>query len=111
MRNENAKPRLSIRLAAFLFIAVSMFAAAEVFSSLVLNYHYRLNGKLKEDDPSLLSSVSVAIKALDRLGLLPPRDGNETLPHQMVASDNVLGWSLLPGQYTLNFKHRVIPSL
>ena len=109
MRNENAKPRLSIRLAAFLVIAVSTFAAAEIFSSLVLIYHYRLNGILKEDDVSLLSTVSVAYKALGLLGLSPPRDANETVPRGMVVSDKVLGWSLVPGHYSLNFKHRVNP--
>jgi hypothetical protein len=109
MRNENAKPRLSIRLAAFLVVAVSMFAAAEIFSSLVLIYHYRLNGNLKENDVSILSSVSLVNKAFGSLGLFPARDGTETLPHEMLVRDNVLGWSLLPGQYTLNFKHRVNP--
>src|SRR5271170_3601073 len=104
MRNENAKPRLSIRLVAFLVVAVSMFAAAEIFSSLVLIYHYRLNGNLKENDVSMLSSVSLLNKAFSSLGLFPARDGTETLPHEMLVRDNVLGWSLLPGQYTLNFK-------
>jgi len=106
MRNENAKPILSIWLAGFLIIAVLMFAAAEIFSSLVLIYHYRLNGKVK-DDVSLLSSVTLVNRALVDLRLLTPRDGTETLPHRMFASDNVLGWSVLPGQYTVNFKHRV----
>lgn len=94
MRNENEKPRLSIKLAAFLIIALVMFGVAEIFSSLVLIYHYRLNGKLKEYDVSLLSSVSLVNKALADLGFFPPRDGNETLPHGMVTSDNVLGWTL-----------------
>ncbi len=105
MRNEYAKPRLSIRLAGFVIIAVLMFAAAEIFSSLVLIYHYRLNGKLK-DDVSLLSSVTLVNKALVHLRLLAPRDGT-AFPHGMFASDNVLGWSVPPGQYTVNFKHRV----
>jgi len=86
-----------------------MFDAAEIVSSLVLIHHYRLNGILKEYDVSLLSSVSVVTKALVRLGLLPPRDGNETLPHGMLASDKVLGWRFVPGKYTLEFKHRVNP--
>lgn len=109
MRNENAKPRLSIRLASFLVVGVLMFVAAEIVSSLVLVYHYRLNGKLKEDDVSLLSSVSLINKVLVDVGLFPPRDGDETLPHGMVVSDNVLGWTLRPGKYSLNFKHRLSP--
>jgi hypothetical protein len=109
MRNGNTTPRLSMRLAAVLVIVILMFVVAEIFSSLVLIYHYRLNGKLKEDDVSLLSSVSLVNKALVDLGLFPPRDGDETLPHGMIVSDNILGWTLLPGKYTLNFKHRANP--
>jgi hypothetical protein len=87
MRNENAKPRLSIRLAGILIIAVMLFAAAEIFSSLVLIYHYRRNGELK-DDASLLSSVTLVNKALVHLRLLAPRGGTETLPHGMFASES-----------------------
>jgi hypothetical protein len=96
-------------LAAFLVIAVSMFAVAEISSSVMLIYHYRLNGKLAEDDISILSSVSLVNKLLGLRGFFPPRDGTETLPHEMLTPDNVLGWSLLPGQYTLEFKYRVNP--
>jgi len=113
MSNENAKPRLSIRLAGFLIIAVMLFAAAEIFSSLALIYSYRLNGTLK-DDASLLSSVTLVNKALVNLRLLAPSGKTdqhtvEQLPHGhgMFAPDNVLGWSVRPGRYTMNFKHRV----
>jgi hypothetical protein len=113
MRNKNAKPRLSIRLAGILIIAVMLFAAAEIFSSLALIYSYRLNGTLKED-ASLLSSVTLANKALVNLRLLAPSGRTdqrtvEQLPHGhgMFASDNVLGWSVVPGRYTMNLKHRV----
>jgi hypothetical protein len=111
MRDENAKPRLSIRLAGFLIIAVLMFAAAEIFSSLALIYSYRLNGTLK-DDASLLSSATLVNKALVNLRLLAPGGRSdqrtvEQLPRGMFVSDNALGWSVLPGQYTVNFKHRV----
>ncbi len=109
MRNENAKPRLSIKLASLLVVAVLMFVTVEIFSSLVLIYHYRLNGKLQEDDVSVLSSVSLVNKALVDLGLFPPRDLDEWLPHGMVVSDNSLGWTLRPGKYTWTLKHRVNP--
>ena len=109
MRNENPKPRLSVKLASFLVIAILMFVTVELSSSLVLIYHYRLNGKLRGDDVSLLSSVSLVTKALVDLGLFPPRDSDEWLPHGMVVSDNSLGWTLRPGKYTWNFKHRANP--
>jgi len=86
-----------------------MLVIMEIFSSLILIYHYRLNGKLKEDDVSLLSSVSLVNKALTDIGVFPPRNGDETLPRGMFVSDDILGWTLLPGTYTLNFKHRVGP--
>ncbi len=109
MRNETVRTRRSVKLVAFLLVAVVIFGIAEVFSSLILIYHYRLNGRLKEDDSSILSSVSLVNKAFADVGIFPPRNGDETLPHSMIISDDSLGWTLLPGLYSLNFKHRVSP--
>jgi hypothetical protein len=100
---EATKPRLLIRVAAIAFVSAMLFVVAEVGASLLLVYRDRLNGH----DCDLLSSVVVFRRAAAKLGWTDYGSAQFDIESPgLTLVDDVFGWSLVPGEHTVVFKHR-----
>src|SRR5262249_13121511 len=80
-------------------------ALLELLSSELLLYRYRNSGSV---DDGRLSILVLFHKAALKLGwaMEPNHVDQECVPSPCLQKDPIFGWSLIPGEFTINFKRR-----
>lgn len=103
----------------WLILFVTGFVLVEVTASVAMLYRYRLTRgdiSIFREEPSYLSSVNLLYKAAVRVGLLEKEPISEqyqydknTSPYPFIVDDELLGFSVSPGQYVHTYLRRRMP--